>query len=89
MGRRVLDQASALRRLAHRPLNGLLMQVMAVNAVPAWILGAVDRRENELPSPLLRRIRIFARQCERQIGFAKPISQIPLMHMPHLVQMLP
>lgn len=79
MWRRMLDQASTPRRLTHRPLDGFLMQVMAMNAVPAWILRAIARRENELPSPLLRRIRILARQRERQISFAKAFGQIALM----------
>src|SRR5690606_6840734 len=86
---RMLDQTSTPRRLTHRPLDGFLMQVMAINAVPARILRAIARRENELPSPLLHRIRILARQRERQISLAETFGQIPLMHMLHLVQMLP
>lgn len=65
------------------------MQVMAINAVPAWLLRAIARREDKLPSPLLRRIRILARQHERQISLAKAFGQIALMNVLHLVQMLP
>lgn len=89
MWRRMLDQASTPRRLTHRPLDGFLMQVMAINAVPAWLLRAIARREDKLPSPLLRRIRILARQRERQISLAKAFGQIALMNVLHLVQMLP
>ena len=63
MGRRRLGQASRLDCPLHRPLQKLFIHMMSPFAAAARIDGIAARTEHILPSPLLRHIRIFPRQC--------------------------
>ena len=74
-------------RIANRPLDGLLVQVMTKDAAGTRVGRAIDRREHELPAPLGSRIGILARQGMRQIGPAITFPQILLVQGPHPLQM--
>src|SRR5690606_28473096 len=54
MRRRRLVQTDPAHGITHRPLNGLLMQVMTENTAGTRIKRTIDRRKHELPTPLSR-----------------------------------
>ena len=71
-----LGYACLPKRMAHRPLNILLVDVVAPPQSRSWIDRKPVRRKYILPCPLARRVRVFAIQRVRQINTRHPRGKI-------------
>jgi hypothetical protein len=73
------DQSGSRRRHLDRPLNRLLVEMMATNDAGARIDRATRCGEDVLPPPLLSGLWIFDVECVRHFDFAEAFRQIRIM----------
>jgi len=75
-------------RILDRPLQGLLVDVVAHPPPGIWVLATIGGREHELPRPRIGCLGVLSRQCLRQRGFAETLREIVGMQGLDLLQML-
>lgn len=76
---RALRDVGRPHRRRKRPLHGRFVQVKPRRRTPPGIPADAGRREDELPPPLARRVRVLAIQCARERRGAKAGRQVRLM----------
>lgn len=75
----VFGDAGEAHGLFHRSLDDRLVNVMVALLAGAWVLPALLLREDPLPAPVGRGIRVLARECLRQLHTASTFGEVALV----------